>query len=225
MSDILKRSKSIMEAHINDILDQMEDPAKQSKKILRYLERDLASVKNETASVMAAEKAAERDLTRCRKEIKEMDDYAEKAVMAGNDEDAQSFLSKKVELVNDEAIYAEIYEHAKANAASMREMHNKLVKDINACQMRQRMVAGKVSVAKTKETVNKAGASIDKASSNVGEFSRMEEKATSMLDTAMAREELDAESVDPTANLKAKYSDASTTVSDELAALKARLGK
>lgn len=225
MSGILKRFTSIMEANIQDALDRMEDPEKQTKKILKDLENSLAEVKDQTAAVMAQEKKAKRDLDAIKAEIAEMDAYAEKAVIAGNDGDAETFLKKKMELKEKEVTLTEIYNSAASNSTQMREMHNKLVEDIDACRTRQSIIAGKAAVARTKETINKTGATIDKATGGLGDFARMEAKADAMLDKAMSREELDASMVDPVESIKNKYNVKETSVSDELAALKARLGK
>ena len=57
---ILTRFKDIMSANINALLDKAENPEKMIDQYLRNLENDLASVKAETASVIAEEKAAKR---------------------------------------------------------------------------------------------------------------------------------------------------------------------
>ena len=96
---IISRFKDIMSANINALLDKAEDPEKMIDQYLRNLESDLAKVKQETASVMAEEAKAKRQLDECTAEVAKMQSYAEKAVLAGNDEDAKRFLMKKKELV------------------------------------------------------------------------------------------------------------------------------
>ena len=66
---IISRFKDIMESNINALLDKVEDPEKMIDQYLRNLEKDLASIKAETASVMAEEKAAKRRLDECDAEI------------------------------------------------------------------------------------------------------------------------------------------------------------
>ena len=95
---ILTRFKDIMSANINALLDKAENPEKMIDQYLRNLENDLASVKAETASVIAEEKAAKRKLDDCNEEIAKMGEYAKRAVAAGNDDEARQFLSKKAEL-------------------------------------------------------------------------------------------------------------------------------
>lgn len=59
---ILTRFKDIMASNVNALFDKCEDPEKMVDQYLRNLENDLASVKAETASVMADEKSAKRKL-------------------------------------------------------------------------------------------------------------------------------------------------------------------
>ena len=92
---IISRFKDIMSANINALLDKCEDPEKMIDQYLRNLESDLGKVKAETASVMADEKRAKRELDECNAEIQKFQNYAMKAVEAGNDNDARQFLEKK----------------------------------------------------------------------------------------------------------------------------------
>ena len=91
---IISRFKDIMSANINALMDKWEDPEKMIDQYMRNLESDLGKVKAETASVMADEARAKRELDECTAEINKLQAYAEKAVVAGNDDDARQFLSK-----------------------------------------------------------------------------------------------------------------------------------
>ena len=194
---------------------------------LRNLESDLGKVKAETASVMAEETRTKRQLDECQEEINKMQSYAEKAVMAGNDDDAKQFLAKKQELGRNLEVYQTAYNQAKANAEQMRQMHDKLVGDIAELNSRRDAIKAKVKMAKTQQTINKIGASVAGAKGNLDAFSRMEAKADRMLDEANAMSELNAPKDDSVDSLAAKYDTMSSApaVDDELAALKAQLGK
>ncbi|MFQ9509371.1 MAG: PspA/IM30 family protein [Lachnospiraceae bacterium] len=80
---VIQRFKDIMSANINALMDKAEDPAKMIDQYLRNLESDLGKVKAETASIMAEENRAKRELDECIAEVSKMQIYAEKAVMAG----------------------------------------------------------------------------------------------------------------------------------------------
>ncbi len=222
---ILSRFKDIMSSNINALLDKMEDPSKMIDQILRDLNEDLAQVKKETAGVMAEEKRAKRELDQCAEEVARMQSYAEKAVLAGNDEDAKKFLAKKASLTEKQAALQQGYQLAAANAQKMRQMHDKLVEQIADLNNRRDAIKAKVAVAKTQERINKMGDSFAGAQEGVGAFSRMEQKADRMLDQANAMAELNQDMEQENVENLAKKYDATTGVDDELAALKAKLGK
>ncbi len=225
---IIQRFSDIMSANINALLDKMEDPAKMIDQYLRNLEDDLGKVKAETASIMAEETRAKRALDDCDKEIAKMQTYAEKAVLAGNDDDARKFLEKKGQLTENRASLAQTYAAAAENAAKMKQMHDKLCKDIASLNARRDAVKAKVAVAKTQEKINKIGASVAGSQENLSAFDRMEAKANKMLDEANAMAELNKTAANPDGidALTEKYDEAPTSaVDDELAALKAKLGK
>lgn len=224
---ILARFKDIMSSNVNALLDRMEDPAKMADQLLRQLNDDLGKVKAETAGIIADEKRAQRELDECTQEVAKLQTYAEKAVMQGNDEDAKTFLRKKAQYAEKQASLQKAYDLSHENAEKMRQMHDKLVSQIDELNARRDAVKAKVAVAKAQERVNKIGASVGSAQANLSAFDRMEAKADKMLDTAEATAELNASGIDSDLDaLKSKYSaDDAASVDDELAALKASLGK
>lgn len=223
---ILERFGDIIKANINDLLDKCEDPAKMIDQYLRDLTESLAEVKKETAGVMAEETRAKRMLDDNQKEIQRYTDLAKQALTAGNEGDARVFLGKKQSLTEKAASLQATYDAAHENAQKMRQMHDKLVNDIEELNGRREMVKAKMAVAKTQEKVNKVASSTDKAAGAMDAFSRMEKKAEQMLDQATAMAELNAEPKDEAAALEEKYASqaSSTAVDAELAKLKAELG-
>ena len=108
----------------------------------------------------------------------------------------------------------------------MRQMHDKLVSDIEDLKGRRETIKAKMAVAKTQEKVAGYTSGADKAESAIEAFNRMEEKADRMLDTADAMSELNTEPVDDAEALAQKYVGATddAAVDDELARLKAEMG-
>lgn len=226
---ILKRFKEIMSANINALLDKAEDPVKMIDQYTRDLQSDLGKVKAETATVMAEEARAKRALDENEAQIAKMERFAEKALLAGNEQDAKSFLAKKAEYEQKRATLNSLYESAAANASQMREMHDKLEKDIASLEERKRAIKAKMAVAKTQEKMNQIGASYDSAQSGMAAFDRMEEKANQMLDMANAKAQLNQKPAkDNIEDLESKYDDVSdaggAAVDAELAAMKQKLG-
>ena len=211
---ILTRFKDIMASNINALLDKCEDPEKMIDQYMRNLESDLGKVKAETASVMAEETRAKRELDECTEQINKMQSYAEKALTAGNEADARSFLEKKQQLVTTQTALQQAYNVAADNASKMRQMHDKLVKDIDNLEARRAAIKATVKAAKA-------------ANNSMEAFTRMEAKANKMLDEANAMAELNSSQEDTNIdNLAAKYDEApnNAAVDDELAALKAKMG-
>ena len=223
---ILERFGDIIKANINELLDKCEDPAKMIDQYLRDLTESLAEVKKETAGVMAEETRAKRLLDDNAAEVEKYDSLARKALTAGNEGDAKVFLAKKQSLVEKAASLQATYDAAHENAQKMRQMHDKLVNDIEELNGRREMVKAKMAVAKTQEKVNKVASSTDKAAGAMDAFARMERKADQMLDQANAMAELSAKPKDEAAALEEKYAaqNSSAAVDAELAKLKAEMG-
>lgn len=229
MAGVLKRFKDIMAANINALLDKAEDPEKMIDQYLRDMESDLGKVKAETAAVMAEATRAKRALDECDAEIAKMQQYAEKALTAGNEDDARKFLEKKVSLTTDRETLQQTADNAAANADKMRAMHDKLTQDIANLNDRKASIKAKVSAAKAQQKMNDLTEKVGKMDITDGTsaFDRMEAKANQMLDEANARAELNApsEAAQSMEDLKKKYDEGSNTAVDsELAALKEKMG-
>ncbi|MDO4271355.1 MAG: PspA/IM30 family protein [Eubacteriales bacterium] len=223
---ILERFTDIIKANVNDLLDRCEDPAKMIDQYLRDLTENLAEVKKETAGVMAEEARTKRMLDENAAEIAKYDGLARKALAAGSEDDARTFLAKKQQLADKAASLQATYDAAHENAQKMRQMHDKLVGDIETLNARREMVKAKVAVAKTQQKVNEFSSSADKAAGAMSAFDRMEQKADQMLDKANAMAELNEKPKDAASELEKKYqaSGSSAAVDDELAKLKAEMG-
>ena len=226
MAGILSRFKTIMEANINALLDKAEDPVKMADQLARDLEKDLGEVKAETVSVMAEEKRAKRAYDEGVAEVEKLQRYAEKAVLAGNDADAKVFLSEKAAKAANLESLKGAWDLAAANAAKMREMHDKLTEQLKQVEDRKAAIRAKAAMVKSQQKANEIKS--DLGGSSLAAFDALEEKLNRKLDEAEVAAELNTKK-DDMADLMAKYDDTATVqdsgVEDELAALKAKLGK
>lgn len=221
---ILTRFKDIMSANINALIDKCEDPSKMIDEYMRQVVEQLAEVKKEASGVIAEETRTKRLVEKNEEEIAKYDGLARKALTAGNEGDARTFLEKKQEFVNLGADLQKSYDVAHDNAEKMRQMHDKLVKDVQTLEQRRKNVQSKVAVAKTQEKINVVTNKMDVTSNKMRAFEKMEEKADKMLDMANAEAELNEEVKDPAELLEEKYNTNTQTVDDELARLKAEMG-
>lgn len=213
MSDILTRFADIMQSNINALLDKAEDPAKMIDQYLRNMESDLGKVKSETAAVMAKETACGRKVAESEETVAKFTKYAMKAVEAGNDHDAKTFLNRKNEEAATLVGLIAAHDAAKANAKKMRSMYDKLTADILELQ-------GRRSEIKAKLAAGGAHAQI------------LEEKVNRMIDEAEAMNKLNAPVEDEAEALARKYdegnavsSSGGSDVNDELAEMKRKLAE
>ena len=227
MAGILERFKTIMSSNINALLDKMEDPEKMIDQYLRDMEKDLGSVKAETVAVMAQESAAKRKVAECEDEIKKMENYAKKALQAGNEADARMFLEKKESI----KIKLDSLEKEKMiaveNSLKMREMHDKLTSDIQKLNAKRNEIKAKIKMAKSAEKINSMTSSTG-ISGKMDSFNSIEEKVDRMLDEANASIELNSPKKDEVVDLMKKYdsgeSESSSAVDEELERLKKEMG-
>ena len=227
MAGILERFKTIMSSNINALLDKMEDPEKMIDQYLRDMEKDLGSVKAETVAVMAQESAAKRKVAECEDEIKKMENYAKKALQAGNEADARMFLEKKESI----KIKLDSLEKEKMiaveNSLKMREMHDKLTSDIQKLNAKRNEIKAKIKMAKSAQKINSMTSSTG-ISGKMDSFNSIEEKVDRMLDEANASIELNSPKKDEVDDLMKKYdsgeSESSSAVDEELERLKKEMG-
>jgi phage shock protein A len=222
---ILERFSDIIKANINVLLDKMEDPSKMIDQYLNDMMEDLAEVKRSTAGVMAEETRTSRLVEQNQAEAAKYAEYAKKALVAGNEGDARTFITRKQELENVGAGLMTAYAAAHENALKMRQMHDKLASDIDALRARREMIKAKVAVAKTQETLNEFSTAAEKTQGAISAFDRMEDKASKMLDEANAMAELNKEQINEAKALEEKYAaKGAASVEDELKKLKGELG-
>ena len=227
MASILGRFKAIMASNINALLDKMEDPEKMIDQYLRDMESDLGSVKAETVAIMAQESAAKRKVTECEDEINKMENYAKKALQAGNEADARMFLEKKESI----KIKLESLEKEKMiaveNSLKMREMHDKLTSDIQKLNAKRNEIKAKIKMAKSAQKINTMTSSTG-ISGKMDSFNSIEEKVDRMLDEANASMELNSPKKDEVDDLMKKYdsgeSESSSAVDAEIERLKKEMG-
>lgn len=223
---MLQRFKDIMSSNINALLDKAEDPEKMIDQMIRNLQSDLGKVKSETATVMAEEARLNRQLTDLKAEEEKMITYAKKALQAGSDDDAKLFLEKKNSIQNKASEVETRLISTRQNSQNMKAMHDKLSSQVADLNARKNDIKAKIQQAKLQEKMNTMTSSVTGAAS-ISKFDEIEEKANAMLDKANAMQELNQVNDGGIDDLMSKYdsaTDSTSSVDDELAALKDSLG-
>lgn len=222
---VLQRFGDIMSANVNALLDKCEDPVKMIDEYMRQAREDQAKVKKETASIMAEEANAKRNLEKLQKEKADYDNAVRNAVSQGNDEDAKKLLERANALGVEVQKAQGIYDIAAKNAENMRQMYDKLSSDIALLEQRRANVKAQASMASAQESINKTTKKFGGSKVNDA-FSRMEERTARRLDEATAAAQLDAATTqDSTTDLKDQYlAGGGSSLDDQLAAIKAEMG-
>lgn len=213
---ILSRFKDIMSANIIDFIDKHQNSMKEIDKYMVEITEQLADVKKETDEILREEQRIKKQLEEIKENIDKYQSLAEKAVIAGNDDDARAFLEKKQEYVNLNKEYQTIYDTAKENAEKMKKLHDKLTQDIIILNSRRKNIQAKVAMAKTQENINEISDVMNYSSGKGRAFDKMETEADRRLDVANAIGE---------ANEELFGSTNKSNIEDELEKMKRKLGK
>lgn len=137
---IIQKLKGLLFAEDSELFEDAGSKEHKIEKQLQELYRQLARIKSETAVIMAEERQAKMRLESCIEEINQMEIYAQRAIAAGNETDAEQFLVKKNELLNRKAGLESVYEFACLNTRRMRETHDRLEADIAALRAQKSTV-------------------------------------------------------------------------------------
>ena len=231
--NILRRLFSIGKAETNSALDKLEDPIKMTEQGIRDLKMDLDKALHALAEIKALSIRARNDQSNFESKAK---DYEKKAIMLleraekGDMEMveaerlANEALTKKNE--NKEQAQRSLADKNKfdGNISTMESNIKKLRQQISQYENELKTLKARVKVSSATVNINKQMSKID-GSGTVSMLERMKEKveqeealAESYGDIANESRSIDEE-ID-----KALDGTKSSQVSDELAALKARLG-
>lgn len=219
---ILERCKTILSSNINAALDACEDSEKMVDQTCRDLRVQLAEVRKDTQAIMANSELASQRVREKEVDVAEYERCAMNALKCGDEAAARELLAKKQDAEQILVTLKETESEAKADAAEMRQAHDKLVRDIEAAEQRRDSLKGKARTAKAKNRMNKALSGTKRTEAGLAALDRMEDKVNRQLAEAKAGEALREGST--TDDLLKKYSTDSGSVDDELAAMKAKLG-
>lgn len=222
---IINRIKSIFKANVNASLDKMEDPEKMVDQYLRDAEEALGTVKAKAADAAVIAEKAKKKVAGHKALIEEVESYATAALNAGNEEDIEKFITKKVYLEEQLATYEAAQVVADTNLTEVRRMHDELQATFEDYKNKREIIRSKADVLKIKVQLVGVATLSDKTNTAFGNFARLEERLDEQLVRMNAIEEL-TKPTDVLADAKAKYDIQAkdTKISDAIAAFKAGKG-
>ncbi|WP_010651163.1 PspA/IM30 family protein [Oceanobacillus massiliensis] len=215
------RLKTVVSSELNSMLDKAEDPVKMLDQFMRDMGEDIREVEGAVAKQIANEKMLKRKANDALALVEKRQKQAEQAIEAGNDDLAKRALQDKKDHEATAATLNESWERAKSDADMLRSKLDEMKKEYQEMKLKKDSLKARAESAKTRTKMNRTMSSIGNDASKQG-FERMEEKvmqfeaeADTSEDLSQASRTLDDEFEDLTKN----------DVDDELAALKAKMGK
>jgi phage shock protein A len=217
---IWDRITTIIRANISDLIDRAEDPEKMVKQLLQDMENDLVEVKKAVALAIATEKRLFNDFEEHQKKADEWQKKAELAIGNGRDDLAKEALSrKKTEQTTADGFNTQ-YEAQRKNVTTLKEQLGQLESKIAEARIKKDLLIARSRQAEAQENIQRTIGKVD-TSGAMSAFERMERKVEEKEATAAALTDLNGDSLEA----EFKKLESTSDVDDELAALKAKMGK
>lgn len=222
---IFDRIKTVLKANVNDMISKAEDPKKMLNQLIYDMTEQYNKAKVEVAQAIADEKKLKRQFEEQKGKVELWTKRAELAVQKGDDKLALEALSRKKEYEQLAQQYEQQWEAQKqatdALKARLRELNNK----IEEARRKKDLLIARQKRAEAQKSIQRTLGSLNDTSA-FDTFSRMEEKVNTIESQADAELELDKELAGD--NLDKKFEElesADSSLTDELAALKAKMNK
>lgn len=220
---IFKRTTDLIRANLSSLIDQAEDPEKMIDLFLEDARRQLSEAKQAVHEAIASSKEIEQQVQEYGEQAEHWGKRAEEAVVKDRDDLASKALAEKQRYDQLRQKLVEPLGQSKKNVDHAKSQLGELEMKIEEAENRRTELHARARVAKAEMKVSKGLAGIGKADA-LGDMDRMEDKVKRMEAQASAASEMaDDEKKTDLEDEFAKLGKGS--VSDELAALKKKLGK
>lgn len=222
---IFNRISTVFKSNVNDLITKAEDPEKMLNQLIIDMGEQYNKAKSSVASAIADEKRLKKSLDEEVAKAAQWAKKAELAVASGDDALALQALNRKREYDNLAEQYRQQWEAQKNSTdnlkASLRDLSNK----IEEAKRKKGLLIARTKRAEAQKSIQKTMSSVNDTSV-FDTFSRISEKVDTIESEAEAETELNGfmanDDLDSQFD-KLEHSDSAAM--DELAALKAKLGK
>ncbi|MCT4543007.1 MAG: PspA/IM30 family protein [Vallitalea sp.] len=222
---IFNRISTVFKSNVNDIITKAEDPEKMLNQLIIDMGEQYNKSKGAVASAIADEKKLKKALD---EEVAKSAHWAKRAELAvanGDDALALQALNRKKEYDNLAEQYRQQWQSQKNASdnlkASLRELSNK----IEEAKRKKGLLIARTKRAEAQKSIQKTMSSVNDTSV-FDTFSRISEKVDTIESEAAAETELNSYMANDDLNSQfASLENQDSELTDELAALKAKLGK
>jgi phage shock protein A len=215
---ILGRVSRLIKSNVNDVIDSMQDPAKEIDQMIRDMEDSARQARTEVAESMAGEKLQGKRVESLAAEARTWEDHAMRAVQAGDDALAKEALRRKAEKDADRLA-------AEKTLQEQRVYVDQLTAGLKTLDARLKDVKARQGTLRQKARANKSGGPGSTKTSAFDEFDRMANRIEEVEVTASLDDELAGRTpASMEADKKLRELSETSSVDDALAELKKKLG-
>jgi phage shock protein A len=216
---ILGRLSTMIKSNVNDLVDSMQDPAKEIDQMVRDMEDSTREARTEVAQCMAEEKRLGKRIEAITDEIKTWEDRAATAVRAGDDNLAREALLRKGEKESERAESQKALQEQQVYVDQLAVGLKALDARVKDIKLRQGSLREKA------RAVKRGGSAVSAKTGAFDDFERMSSKIDAVEAEASLGDELSGRSAQSVeAERKLKDLSEKSSVDDALAELKKKLG-
>ena len=152
---IFNRFSDIINANINSLLDQAEDPRKMVKLITLEMHETLVDIRVASAKHIADKKKVQKQISFSRSEVKGWQEKAELAVTRDRDDLAKAALREKVRYEESVVMLESEYEQIEDAISKLKSDSTQLEEKLNVAMTRQKALILRGQTAKSRIKVKK----------------------------------------------------------------------
>jgi phage shock protein A len=215
---ILGRLSTLIKSNVNDVIDSMQDPAKEIDQMVRDMEDSARQARSEVAACMASEKQLQKRIESLTAEAKSWEDRAAMAVRAGDDALAKEALVRRSEKEAEKAL-------AQKSLQEQQVYVDQLTTGLRALEARVKDVKLRQGSLREKARATKRGGAGLTGTSAFDDFERMSSRIDAVEAEASLGDELGGRTAESAAaERKLNEMAQKSSVDDALAELKKKLG-
>jgi phage shock protein A len=215
---ILGRLSSLIKSNVNDVIDSMQDPAKEIDQMVRDMEDSARQARTEVAQSLAGVKRLQKRITDLEGEAADWVKRAETAIRAGDDGLAKEALRRKAEKDAERGETQKALQEQEVYA-------DQLTQALKALDARLADIKLRQGTLRAKARANKKGSPLSGKTGAFDDFDRMAGKIDAVEAEAGLDEQLGGRTAESAAaERKLNELAAQSSVDDALAELKKKLG-
>ena len=215
---VLKRLATLVKSNLNDMVDTMQDPAKEFDQLVRDMEDSARSARSEVAACLAEEKRLAKTIDTVAADVRAWEEKAEHAVKAGEDELARQALARKADKER------ELAELEKALDVQRTQV-DQLTAGLKALETRVKEVKARQGTLREQARAAKGQGKVSSEGGAFAEFDRLSGKVDALEIESNLDDELQGRTPESrAAERKLDNLASDQKLDDALAALKKKLG-